>query len=225
MRPVAMNQVIRIVFVEDVPAEALAVERALNKSGLSFNTVRVDSKEAFLRELETPPDVILSDHGLPAFDGFAALAVAKEKCPEVPFIFVTNALTREMEIEKLATGVSDYVLKSHLEDLGPTIRHALHESGQRRLLRLTWEERELILRKVVMLLDEFTDGQGYIPICASCKKIRDKQNQWHPPDHFFAERLRLKFTHGMCPDCAEDFLHPGIMETPQPSRPSPRAQT
>jgi CheY-like chemotaxis protein len=219
---VAMNQVIRIVFVEDVPAEALAVERALNKNGLSFRAVRVDSKEAFLRELEQPPDVILSDHGLPAFDGFAALAIAREKCPDVPFIFVTNALTREMEIEKLATGVSDYVLKSHLEDLAPTIRHALHESGQRRMLRITWEEREQILRKLIMLLDGYTDEKGFIPICASCKKIRDKQNQWHPPEEFFMERLRLQFTHGMCPDCAQDFLHPGITKSIQPSR---RAQT
>ena len=45
--------------------------------------------------------MILSDHGMPSFDGLTALSVAREKRPDVPFIFVTNALSKEMEIEKL----------------------------------------------------------------------------------------------------------------------------
>ena len=94
-----MSNEINILFIEDVPADAAVVELALRRAGLAFRLQRVDTREAFLHELESqPPDVILSDHGLPSFDGFAALAVAHEKCPDVPFIFVTNALTKEMEI-------------------------------------------------------------------------------------------------------------------------------
>jgi len=93
-----MKTEIRILYLEDVAADALRVESQLRKSGLVFQSHRVESREAFLSQLEPPPDIILSDHGLPSFDGFTALGMAREKCPDVPFIFVTNALTREMEI-------------------------------------------------------------------------------------------------------------------------------
>src|SRR5476649_1436847 len=48
------------------------------RAGLQFQTKRVETKKDFLRELEqNAPDAILSDHGLPSFDGFAALAIAQ----------------------------------------------------------------------------------------------------------------------------------------------------
>ena len=58
----------------------------------------------FLREIECrPPDVILSDHGLPSFDGFTALSIAREKCPDTPFIFVTGSMGEEVAINPGAT--------------------------------------------------------------------------------------------------------------------------
>src|SRR5262245_53860996 len=71
---------IRILYLDDVPAEVVMVNHELRKAGLAFRTKRVDSREAFLHELEqNPPNLILSDHGLPAFDGFTALAIARDK--------------------------------------------------------------------------------------------------------------------------------------------------
>ena len=52
----------------------------------------------FLRELKKfHPAVILSDHGLPAFDGFTALSLAQKQAPDVPFIFVTGSVDRSMD--------------------------------------------------------------------------------------------------------------------------------
>src|SRR6185437_11437515 len=128
-----MKSVIRILYLEDVPAEAARLDYELHKSGLAFRSRRVDSRDDFLRELEQPPDVILSDHGLPTFDGLEALRVAREKCPEVPFIFVTNALTPQMEIEKLVGKVADYVLKSQLDYLPQAVNRALRVAKENRL--------------------------------------------------------------------------------------------
>ena len=95
-----MKSEIRILYVEDVPADVVIVNHELRKAGMAFCSRRVDTKEAFLAELQHhPPDVILSDHGLPSFDGFTALAIARDKCPDVPFIFVTNSLGEETTIE------------------------------------------------------------------------------------------------------------------------------
>jgi PAS domain S-box-containing protein len=123
---------IQILFVEDVPTEVAIVNHELRKAGLVFRSRRVDTREAFLRELEhDPPDVILSDHGLPSFDGFTALAIARDKCPEVPFIFVTGSLGEQMTIETFESGASDYVLKSQLSKLGPAVLRTLREAEKR----------------------------------------------------------------------------------------------
>ena len=200
-----MNAAARIVFIEDVPADAALVEQALQRDGLICRVRRVETKEDFLRELESQiPDVILSDHGLPSFDGFTALNLSREKCPRVPFIFVTNALTRDMEIEKLAPGAADFVLKSQLHLLAPAVRRVLCEA-ETPTGRLLKAERDRIEEKLRGLLAEYERAGGFLPICSSCKKIRDRHGIWQPPEIFFRNHGGLKFTHGICPDCARDF--------------------
>ena len=135
---------IRILCVEDTPADMVMVNHALRAGGLAFRSKRVDSKDAFLHELESdPPDLILSDHGLPSFDGFAALAVARDKCPDTPFIFVTSSPGEEIGIETYLSGATDYVLKNDLAKLAPVVRRALHVSAERAKLR----QKELALRE------------------------------------------------------------------------------
>lgn len=127
---------LRILFVEDLPADVGLVNHELHKLGRKFRTKRVESKEVFLREIERrQPDLILSDHGLPGFDGFAALAIAKSKCPGVPFIFVTNSCGEELAIETFESGATDYVLKSNLAKLAPAVKRALVEAQERTRLR------------------------------------------------------------------------------------------
>src|SRR5260370_41132602 len=88
---------IEILMVEDVPADVVMVNHELRKGGLNFRSKRVDSPEAFINQLQhDPPDLILSNHGLPSFDVFTALAIARYQCHQVPFLFVTGALNEQM---------------------------------------------------------------------------------------------------------------------------------
>jgi len=124
-----MDKELRILILEDVPADAELEERELRKAGLVFTSKVVDTREAFLKELDDfSPDVILSDYDLPAFDGLAALRIAKGKCPDVPFILVTGKLGEEFAIENLKEGATDYVLKSNLKRLVPSVKRALKEA-------------------------------------------------------------------------------------------------
>src|SRR5882757_10918457 len=141
---VLMKDEIRILCVEDLPADVVMLNHVLREGGLHFRSKRVETREAFLHELEHhPPDVILSDHGLPSFDGFTALAIARNKCPDVPFIFVTSALGEEMTIETLKNGATDYVLKKDLSRLVPAVERALREAGERTALK----QKEQLLRE------------------------------------------------------------------------------
>src|SRR5690349_13006253 len=103
----SVKKPIRILHVEDAPADVMMVNHELRKGHLSFRSTRVEQREVFLREIEEhPPDLILSDHGMPCFDGFSALALARERCPDVPFIFVTNSLGEETAIETFEGGAT-----------------------------------------------------------------------------------------------------------------------
>ncbi len=127
-----MKPEIYILMLEDNEADAELIERTLRQRGLSARTKRVERRSEFIRELEThPPDVILSDYSLPSFDGLAALAIAREKCPDVPFIFVTGTMGEEVAIETLKKGAIDYVLKTRLPRLVPSIHRALREARER----------------------------------------------------------------------------------------------
>ena len=124
---------LRILLVEDNAPHAELVEHFLRDSGLKFQVTRVETRDAFIGQLEQhPPDMILSDYALPSFDGYAALAIAKDKVPNIPFIFVTGTMGEEVAIETLKNGATDYVLKTRLARLGPAVHRALRETADRR---------------------------------------------------------------------------------------------
>jgi PAS domain S-box-containing protein len=76
-------------------------------------------------------DLILADYALPAFDGFAALTIAHQLCPDIPFIFVTGIIGEDIAVETLKRGATDYVLKQRMERLVPSVRRALKEGEER----------------------------------------------------------------------------------------------
>jgi len=124
---------LHIVLVEDNEPDAELIQQTLLDSGLDFSLAIVESGEAFESELShQPPGIILSDYFLPAFDGSAALEIAKQLAPGVPFIFVTGVLGEELVIEMLKRGATDYVLKTRLARLAGAVNRALRETEQRR---------------------------------------------------------------------------------------------
>ncbi len=123
---------LRILLLEDSPLDAELVLTRLTEDGVASEAVRVETRADYLAELERDRfDLILADYSLPSFDGGSALAIARERCPEVPFIFVSGALGEELAIETLKDGATDYVLKDRLERLVPSIQRALREAEER----------------------------------------------------------------------------------------------
>jgi PAS domain S-box-containing protein len=133
-----MKRELRVLLLEDIALDAELIEHELHRAGLRFRAKRVETRADFLRELEHHrPDLILSDHGIPAFDGFMALATARQRCPEVPFIFVTGAHGDEVAVETLKRGADDYVLKSRLDRLAASVQRALAQADARTQHRQT----------------------------------------------------------------------------------------
>ncbi|HVW71053.1 MAG TPA: GAF domain-containing protein, partial [Steroidobacteraceae bacterium] len=126
-----------VLLIEDSAADAeLAIHR-LTQGGYRCR-YRIIAREEELRAAlqERPPSFILSDFSLPGFDGMAALAVAHQLAPDVPFIFLSGTIGEERAIEALRRGAVDYVLKSNPQRLVPAVERALAEAELRRANRL-----------------------------------------------------------------------------------------
>jgi DNA-binding NtrC family response regulator len=122
----------RILIVEDEIWDAELAERLLTSAGLGFTAVVVDTRASFIRELtDFRPDVILSDYHLPGFSGEAALRIAQEQCPDIPFVFWSGVLGDDAAVELIKQGATDYVLKDRPARLPSVIHRALAEAEQR----------------------------------------------------------------------------------------------
>src|ERR1700681_4428044 len=127
-----MRQPLRILSIEDDPKDAELIQDLLETEGVACEVTRVDTQAALLASVEQGGiDLILADYSLPSFDGISALKFAMKACPDVPFIFVSGTLGEEVAIEALKIGATDYVLKTRLSRLVPSVLRALREATQR----------------------------------------------------------------------------------------------
>jgi PAS domain S-box-containing protein len=143
---------LHILILEDVATDAEMIERELQKGGIKFTSKRVETEGAFLSELKNfKPDLILADYKLPQFDGFSALAIVKEQCPDVPFILISGTLGEEEAVEALKAGATDYILKQKLSRLVPAVKRALREfedRQERKIVREKLKESESLYRTI-----------------------------------------------------------------------------
>jgi len=117
--------------LEDSPADTELIQFELQEAGISFSARVVMTEGDFLQEIqEYSPDLILSDYDLPQYNGALALAEAKRRCPDTPFILVTGAISEDRAIETLTNGAKDYVMKSRINRLGSAVQRALAEARE-----------------------------------------------------------------------------------------------
>ncbi len=127
-----MKAKLRILHLEDDPRDAELVQETLAIDGIPCDVTRVETEPDFIASLEHGGfDLILADYTLPSFDGLSALKVAQQDWPQVPFIFVSGTLDEEVAIEALKIGATDYVFKTRLSRIVPSVRRALREAEER----------------------------------------------------------------------------------------------
>ncbi len=150
-------------------------------SSVVFSSIRVETEEAFLNGLnEFSPDLILSDYKLPSFDGTSALKIARKKCPDIPFIFVSGTMGEELAVETLKNGATDYVLKDKLLRLVPGVKRALKDAAaniEHKHAIKALKERELELLEAQKLAK--TGNWTYDPVSQHFSWSEGMFNIWH----------------------------------------------
>ena len=71
------------------------------------------------------------------------------------------------------------------------------------------KEREKLVRELQKAMTEIKALKGILPICASCKKIRDDKGYWNQVEVYIRDHSEAEFSHGICPECKEK-LYPGL---------------
>jgi len=118
---------LRVLIVEDNPADAVLLERQLARAGFEAAVTRVDSEADFRRELEGDFDVILCDYEMPQFSGPDALRILRDSGKLIPFILVSGTLGEEKAVAVMKDGATDYLLKDRLVRLGPAITQGIEK--------------------------------------------------------------------------------------------------
>lgn len=131
-----MDRALRILLVEDAEVDAQLQFRELKRSGLSFEARRVQTESDYLIQLaQFAPDIIVSDYSIPGFGGMRALEIARERVPDLPFVFVSGAMGEDKAVELLKRGATDYVLKTNLTRLASALTRAIEEAEAKRARR------------------------------------------------------------------------------------------
>jgi CheY-like chemotaxis protein len=199
-----MKKKMRILLLEDDAVDADLIAHELEASGLSFQLARIQTEAELRRELEfEAPDLILSDHGLPSFDGFTALEIVRELRPELPFIFVSGSNDQGMVAKMYEQGATDYVFKRDLEDLRPAVAEALELTPPPTETDSDSPQRELKLR-----LPTPPPAQTYIALpigqlsfCPKCRQARDESGQTVDIERFFGSHSEITTFRQPCREC------------------------
>lgn len=145
-----MDGTLKILILEDSPTDAELLERFLKKEMPGSTIMHANNKKSFRDALESfIPEIIISDHSLPQFDSSAALQLARQQNPFIPFILVTGTVSEEFAVNIIKQGADDYILKDRIKRLPAAIATALQKRKSESSIRNSEAIRKLIMNSAL----------------------------------------------------------------------------
>jgi len=187
----------RVLIAEDDVTSHRILRAVLNRWGYEVVSTR-NGRQAWqaLQDAGSPRLAIL-DWMMPEMDGVEIVRkIRKRSESKTMYVILLTAKDRREDIVSgLEAGADDYIIK-------PFDREELRARVQvgRRVVELQGALEERI-RELQDALDQIKTLKGLIPMCASCKKIRDDEGYWQQVETYIMERSGAEFSHGLCPDC------------------------
>ncbi|MEE9567494.1 MAG: response regulator [Desulfobacteria bacterium] len=151
---------------------------------------------AIERMVRNEYDVCLVDYLLGERNGLELLNEAVKNGCKTPMILLTGKGAREVDMAAMKAGASDYLDKG---EIGPSllersIRYAIER-------KRTLEEQIRLISQLQEALAHVKQLSGLLPMCASCKKIRDDKGYWNQLEAYISDHSEADFSHGICPEC------------------------
>ena len=186
-----------ILIVDDVPANIEILGETLSPDyEVLFAVNAGDALEVVSKQI---PDMVLLDIIMPEMDGYDLCRILK-KAPQfkdIPIIFLTTLDVVQEETKGLELGAVDYITKPFIPSI---VKLRVKNHLELKQKRDALEERNKELQKAMAQIKTLS---GLIPICSSCKKIRDDKGYWNQLETYIHEHSDADFSHGICPECIE----------------------
>ncbi|MEW6218901.1 MAG: response regulator [Thermodesulfobacteriota bacterium] len=203
---------VSVLYVED---EAITRERlaALLRRRVREVHLAADGREGLEAFQEMRPDIVVSDIRMPRMDGLAMIAQMKRLEPTMRAI-VTSAFSEvDLLLTAIELGVDGYIPKPvDSKRLLSLIMRCSETIRLRRAIEERDRAQQHLITELRQALAEIKTLQGILPICCSCKKIRDDQGYWTQVEAYLSQHSGLLFSHGICPDCAAK-LYPEVFNS------------
>ena len=195
---------IRVLVAEDNQVVSELIGHFLQVIGFEMAGQAVTGVEAVEMTVSLRPDVVLMDIEMPELDGLEATRQIQARQP-TPVVFLTAHEGEELIEKASEVGASAYLTKPpQVKELERAIIMALARHDD---LMECWR----LNRELEQALKEIKTLQCILPICSSCKKIRDDKGYWNQIEAYLRQHSDVSFTHSLCPECASrlypDFYH------------------
>jgi AmiR/NasT family two-component response regulator len=191
---------LNVLIVEDDFLVSESIQKELEGLGHTVIGKVSDGRQAVEMNKSLKPDIILMDIHMPDMNGLEATRQIYETCP-TPVVMLTAYDSPDLVHEAGQAGAGAYLIKMvGAKEIERAIVIATARFDDMMLLRRLNTELQDALDQVKVL-------SGILPICASCKKIRDDKNYWHEVASYIRTHSEVEFSHSICPDCAK-VLYP-----------------
>jgi phosphoserine phosphatase RsbU/P len=191
-----------VLIAEDDAALRLMLESLLTEWGYSVTCAEDGDAAWKMLCLPEHPHLVILDWMMPGIEGPEIVRRLREREPENPYyaIIMTSRSSKDSAARALNTGADDFVGKPFdTDELQARVAVGTRVNGLQKALSDRVEDLYRTLARVKQL-------EGIIPICAYCKKIRDDGNSWNQLEQYISDHSEAKFSHGVCPHCAEEQL-------------------
>ena len=191
--------VMRVLLIEDDQADAFLIQDMLMESTAGDAVVQHVTRleEGMLQAEEEGFDVIISDLGLPDSQGLDTITALASVVKHLPFIVLTGLADHEVGLAAVNAGAQDYLVKGKVT--GEMLVRAIRYAIERKRIE---NEKEQVIAQLQEALAKVKLLSGFIPICASCKKIRDDKGYWRQIESYISEHSNAEFSHSICPECS-----------------------
>jgi CheY-like chemotaxis protein len=196
-----------LLLIDDDQEMRIATAGILERAGYSVIQGATAAEALSLTRTHLPAMVLL-DVLLPDGDG-RDIARQLKADPNLVGVFVVLLSGTKVSPEDQSRGFIQGLADGYIiHPISPKvlcgwIEALLRLRSTQEALREAAKERENLIRELQYALDNIKTLQGLIPICASCKQIRDDKGYWNQVEEYIMARSNAEFTHGICPDCAK----------------------